>query len=99
MTAGLREKREGQRVATALPVYLKSVEGVTRDVSASGIFFWTSDAVCVPGELISFSVNLERPDGNGRMTLKCQGDVVRTVPHGSVIGVAVKFTDSMLVTA
>jgi len=97
MTAGLREKREGQRVATTLPVYLKSVEGVTRDVSASGIFFWTSDAVCVPGELISFSVNLERPDG--RMTLRCQGDVVRTEPHATSIGVAVKITDSMMVTA
>ena len=97
MTAGLREKRIGQRVVTSMPVYLKSVEGVTRDVSASGVFFWTSDAVCVPGELISFSVKLERPDG--RMMLRCQGDVVRTEPHASLIGVAVKITDSMMVSA
>ena len=80
-----------------MPVYLKSVEGITRDVSASGIFFWTSDAVCVPGELISFSVNLERPDG--RMTLRCQGDVVRTEQHAAAIGVAVKITESMMETA
>lgn len=97
MTASLREKRVGQRVATALPVYLKSVEGFTRDVSASGVFFWTSDAVCALGELVSFSVKLERRDG--KMLLKCQGDVVRTESHASAIGVAVRITDSTMVTA
>jgi len=77
-----------------LPVFLKNTEGITRDVSASGVFFWTSEPVCVPGELISFTVELKRP--GGRMMLKCQGDVVRTEPRATEIGVAVKFTESAM---
>jgi PilZ domain len=94
MITELLEKRRGQRIQTALPVFLKNVEGITRDVSASGVFFWTSESTCALGELISFSVELKRPEG--RMMLKCQGDVVRTEPQDGMMGVAVKITDSAM---
>ena len=87
-----QEKRKGQRISTALPVFLKNAEGITRDVSASGVFFWTSESICAPGELIRFSVELKRPEG--RVKLKCQGDVVRTEPRNGEMGVAVKITES-----
>ena len=77
-----------------MPVFLKNAEGITRDVSASGVFFWTSESICAPGELIRFSVELKRP--KGRMKLKCQGDVVRTEPRNGEMGVAVKITDSAM---
>ena len=88
------EKRSGPRIHTALPVFLKNIAGTTRDVSASGVFFWTSEPVCVPGELISFSVEFKRPEG--RMILKCQGDVVRMEPRAAEIGVAVKILESAM---
>lgn len=88
------EKRSGPRIHAALPVFLKNIEGITRDVSASGVFFWTSEPVCVPGELISFSVEFKRPEG--RMMLKCQGDVVRMEPRAAEIGVAVKIIESAM---
>ena len=88
------ERRRGQRIHTALPVILKSAQGVTRDVSASGVFFWTSDSTCALGDLISFSVELKRPEG--RMVLKCQGDVVRTESRATEIGVAVKIVESAM---
>ena len=88
------EKRGKQRIRTKLPVFLKNTEGVTRDVSASGIYFWTSESACVFGELISFSVEVKRPEG--RMMLKCQGDVVRTEPRTAEIGVAVKIIESAM---
>jgi hypothetical protein len=94
MIAEQAEKRSGQRIHTALPVSLKNAEGITRDVSASGVFFWTSESVCALGELISFSVELKRPEG--KMMLKCQGDVVRTELRNGVMGVAVKITDSTM---
>ena len=94
MTAEQPERRREQRIHTALPVFLKNTEGITRDVSASGVFFWTSEPVCVPGELISFSVEFKRPEG--RMMLKCQGDVVRTEPRAAEIGVAVKIVESAM---
>ena len=88
------EKRTKQRIRTELPVFLKNTEGVTRDVSASGMYFWTSESTCVLGELISFSVEVKRPEG--RMMLKCQGDVVRTEPRAADIGVAVKIIESAM---
>ena len=88
------EKRRGQRIHTALPVILKNAQGVTRDVSASGVYFWTSEINCTPGDLISFSVELMRP--KGRMMLKCQGDVVRTEPRATEIGVAVNIVESAM---
>ena len=94
MIAENPEKRRGQRIHTSLPVFLKNVEGITRDVSASGVFFWTSESVCALGELISFSVELKRPEA--RLMLKCQGDVVRTEPRSGMLGVAVRITDSTM---
>jgi hypothetical protein len=88
------EKRRGQRIRTALPVFLKNAAGITRDVSASGVFFWTSESICASGELIRFSVELKRPEG--RVMLKCQGDVVRTELRNGEMGVAVKITDSAM---
>ena len=88
------ERRRGPRIHAALPVFLKNTVGITRDVSASGVFFWTSEPVCVLGELISFSVELKRPEG--RMMLKCQGDVVRAEPRATDIGVAVKIIESAM---
>jgi hypothetical protein len=93
MTTEPLEKRRGQRIHTELPVYLKSAIGVTRDVSASGVFLWT-DAACVPGETISFSVEFKRP--GGKVLFICRGDVVRTEPHEAGLGVAVKITESTM---
>ena len=88
------EKRKGPRILTALPVFLKNAQGITRDVSASGVYFWTSGASCAPGESITFSVELKRP--KGRMVLKCLGDIVRTETRSADIGVAVKIIESAM---
>jgi len=87
------EKRKDERVHTALPVFLENATGVTRDVSASGLFFWT-DSKCVLGEVVSFAVEFHRPAG--RMTLKCRGDVIRTEPRHATIGVAVRIIESAM---
>ena len=77
-----------------MPVILKNAQGITRDVSASGVYFWIPQVICAPGELIAFAVELTRP--KGRMMLKCQGDVVRTEPRAAEIGVAVKIVESAM---
>jgi hypothetical protein len=88
------EKRRGLRIHTTLPVILKNAQGITRDVSASGVYFWISEFICAPGELIDFVVELKQP--KRRMVLKCLGDVVRTEPHANEIGVAVKIVESAM---
>jgi len=89
-----QEKRRRERVCTALPIRLGTATGITRDVSASGIFFEidTTDAV---GDQISLTVELDTP--RGKRKLSCQGDVVRIEPHESRVGVAVRIIESTMV--
>lgn len=87
------EKRRHQRIHIALPVFLNDATGVTRDVSASGMFFWMAGA-SAPGEPIGFEVELRRPAG--KMRLKCRGDVVRTESGSARVGIAVKITESAM---
>ena len=89
-----QEKRSGERVCTALPVRLGAATGMTRDVSASGIFFET-EAADAMGDLISFTVEFDTP--RGKRMLKCKGDVVRIEPRDARIGVAVKIIESTMV--
>ena len=93
MAKGDREKRTGERVFTALSVSLGTATGVTRDVSASGIFFET-DASYALGNLISFTVAFDAP--GGKMLLKCRGNIVRIEPRGTQGGVAVKIVESRM---
>jgi hypothetical protein len=93
MTAKPSELRRDRRVDTALPVFLESTTGVTRDMSASGAFFWTSGTYA-PGESISFAVELKT--AGGRMMWKCRGDVVRTELRDDTVGVAARITESTM---
>ena len=92
MSTSQEEKRQGRRIHAALPVYLKSATGVTRDVSTSGVYFLTEGAWFSPGESIYFSVELSRP--GGKTMLKCRGDVVRTEEREPSLGVAVRIVES-----
>ncbi len=91
-----QEKRKGERVSTTLPVRLGAAIGITRDVSASGIFFET-DASDAMRDLISFTMEFDTP--RGKRMLKCKGDVVRIEPRDSRIGVAVRITESTMALA
>jgi len=96
MAKEIKEKRKGERICTTLPVRLGATTGVTRDVSALGIFFET-DAADAMGDLISFTVEFETP--RGKRVLKCKGDVVRIEPHNARTGIAVRIIEStMLLT-
>jgi hypothetical protein len=87
-------KRSEERVSAALPVDLGGAIGITRDVSASGLFFETDVAYVVGGQ-ISLGVALETP--SGRMVLKCHGTIIRIESRDHKVGVAVKITESTLV--
>jgi len=92
-----QEKRRERRVYTALPVILENGTGITRDVSASGVFFWAEGRPFTAGDPISFAVQICRPAG--KMTLVCRGDVVRTEPYEAMLGVAVRITESVMESA
>jgi hypothetical protein len=88
-----RTQRKDERIVTALPVKLGEAVGLTRDVSAAGIFF-EIDAACTVGSVVSFEVELETP--TGKIMLRCKGNIIRTEPCNNKLGVAVRITESVL---
>ena len=99
--AAERINRAEKRLNAALPLSLEGgAIGLTRDVSASGIFFET-DVINEPGSIIHFTLTFDGPSGG--MTLKCQAQVLRVEPQlvgnaagerGSRVGIAAKIIDS-----
>ena len=92
MTATITELRAEQRFPGTNPVFIGNALCATRDMSASGVYFW-KEGLCLyaPGDSIKFAVELETP--KGRIMWNCQGTVVRTELMGTIAGVAVRMTD------
>ncbi|CAI8760632.1 MULTISPECIES: PilZ domain-containing protein [Pseudomonas] len=68
--------------------------GVTRDISASGLYFETDSEQQV-GNLIDFEIELDTP--GGPMKFKAQGQIVRVEQQDGRAGVGVKLLASRLV--
>jgi PilZ domain len=81
------DRRRAWRYPASLGVSLDSGQGVSRDVSASGIYFET-DAALAPGQTISFSFNLDNIYPDVRLDLHCKGKIVRVEQRGGQLGVA-----------
>jgi hypothetical protein len=75
-----------QRFDTTMTVRFEQGSGVTRNVSASGIYFVT-DAAFEKGMQISFTLDFDDflP---GPLRLKCEAQVVRVEQHEGKLGVA-----------
>jgi hypothetical protein len=74
-----------------MPVRMAEQVGLTRDVSVGGIYFELDSSAAI-GSSISFDIELET--SLGKMTLKCNGQVVRTEQQGNRTGIAVRMMDS-----
>ena len=90
-------KRSEERVPVMRPVRLYRGTGITRNVSASGVFFET-DLNYAPGSEINFSIGLDGPRGE-KMVLKCQGQIVRVERRDGKVGIAAKIVASTLESA
>ena len=95
MVATQLEKRRNWRLHTARPVILENATGITRDMSPSGVFFWTSGTYS-PGESMNFAVELS--SGGDREIQRCQGLIVRIERLAHMIGVAVTISESAIET-
>ena len=87
--------RSEERVSMKVPVTLPGgLTGMTRDISASGIYFET-DSEPVGDSPLAFSVEFKNEVGVG-MTLRCRGQVLRVEHQGSRVGVAARILESKL---
>jgi len=94
VAGGAAEQRKEERVRAALRVQLADdAVGVTRDVSASGLFLETS-APYAARSPICFTIEIPGP--TGKMLLSCRADILRIERQESRLGIAVKFLDTRL---
>ena len=84
-----KKKRKEDRETKILPVKVvgDNIKGVTRDLSASGVYF-EIDSFYQVGSSIKMTIDFGGQDG---MQLECEGTIVRVEEHGSSkMGVAVR---------
>lgn len=84
-------KRAADRFASELPLHINGVGGLTRNVSATGVYFETT-APAEPGSRVSFVVEVLISGKSVNMV--CAGQVVRVDVKDDKVGVAVKLTSS-----
>jgi len=94
MASNDQHKRSEKRAHSTLTLDLqKKGKGITRDVSASGIYFET-DATYRLESTIDFEWDFDKPQGT--MRLRCHGKIVRIEPRGARVGIAVNITESTI---
>jgi hypothetical protein len=82
-----REQRVAERYDTAMPVSVGGVPGLTRNISARGVYFETDVAQRL-GALVNFTVEYTL-QGRKRYLL-CEGKVVRVEQQGQRVGIATR---------
>lgn len=97
-TPATRPRRLEERVHATLQVVLGSgAPGVTRDISPSGIYFWSRE-LFREGDSVHFSVRFQDPRMKRRWTLQCVARVLRVEMLEAECGVAARILDSKLET-
>lgn len=90
-TLKIPDRRKAPRFRVALPVELLEGTGITRDLSAGGVFFETDRSFAL-GEVIQFTLVLEYINPRQPVRLQCRGHVVRLERQGNTVGVAAAIT-------
>ncbi len=85
-------RRRARRYDIALPVQLPDAEGVTLNVSESGVLFET-EAILSTGDALRFSLLFGQFDPLGPFRVVCRGHVVRVERRGSRQAVAVQLEE------
>jgi len=90
MYAG-RRQRSAERLRSELPIEFNGVRGLTKNISATGVYFETT-VNQEPGSKVNFSVEVTI---NGeKITMVCSGEVVRVDHNNEKVGIAVKLAHS-----
>lgn len=92
----VKRERGSDRFDTELPVDIDGVQGITRNISATGIYFETG-AAHEPGSRVHFTI--EMMVQGEKKKLVCDGEVVRVDHKGSTIGIAARLVESFFADA
>jgi hypothetical protein len=94
--ANILPGRQEQRFASNLSIALAQATGVSRNVSASGIYFETEAGALGDSKILRFAIDFRNPQGMP-VRMRCAARVVRIEPLGSErIGVAARFEEMIV---
>ena len=86
------EKRKEERTVIELPLAFDDVKGVTRNLSASGMFFWTdSSPAFAVGDRVAITLEVIR--SGRKIKPKCEAEIVRIEPRGKHTGVGLRIVE------
>lgn len=94
-TTSATTHHRSKRIGSMLPTVVNGVEGVTRDISASGIYI-VQDGHCETGSRIDLCVDLDTP--GGKLKLCCEGEVVRVEKVDARYGLGIKILSQVIKT-
>lgn len=86
-----KPERRADRFDVELPVEMDGLQGLTRNICATGIYFET-DKTQAPGSHVRFTVEVTIRGEKSKMV--CEGEVVRVENKDGVVGVAVELSSS-----
>lgn len=86
------DRRASQRIQVEVPVYIGHEKAITRDISWSGIYFFTSQPF-TEGKDLNFRLDLSYALPGKPVKLDCQGEVIRVEPHDGKYGIAAKINN------
>lgn len=96
LSQNISEQRKEERVQVEHLVRVGNTGGMTRDISASGVYF-EADLPFSLGQVVGFAIEFGRQGVN--FILKCVGEVVRVDERSGKSGVAVKILQSVMESA
>ncbi|MBT9505788.1 PilZ domain-containing protein [Rhodoferax sp.] len=88
---GVKHDRGADRFDTALAVEMGGVQGLTRNISATGIYFET-ETTQEPGSRVQFTVEVNVR--GEKLKLVCEGEVTRVDRKDGTLGIAAKLVSS-----
>lgn len=92
----LKYARGADRFDTELPVDVGGVQGLTRNICATGVYFET-EVKQETGSRVQFTVEVNVRGEKSKMV--CEGEVVRVEQHDGRVGIAVKLVSSFFSSA
>ena len=93
-TPPFEHERGADRFDTELPVEMGGIRGLTRNISATGVYFET-EAAQTPGSHVHFTVEVNVQ--GEKLKLVCEGEVVRVDRKAGALGIAAKLVSSFFV--
>lgn len=86
-----RPRRSADRCISELPIEINGAQGITRNISATGVYFETTIEPA-PGSKVQFTVDV-MVEGEA-LKMVCSGEVVRVDHKEGTVGIAVKLANS-----